>query len=61
MSPLAEAIRREIAAKPQQFAEVSDAHRDVAWRDLLKAWGELRAANILTRDDDGNYVIEKAA
>ena len=57
MSPLAEAIRREIEAKPQQFSEVVDAHRDVAWRELLKAWGEIRAANVLTRDDDGNYVI----
>ena len=57
MSPLAEAIRREIEATPQQFSEVVDAHRDVAWRELLKAWGEIRAANVLTRDDDGNYVI----
>ena len=57
MSPLADTIRREIEAKPQQFSEVADAHRDVAWRELLKAWGELRAANIFTRDDDGNYVI----
>ena len=59
MSPLAEVIRREIEGRPQQFAEVVDAHREVAWRELLKAWGELRAANILTRDDDGNYVIGK--
>jgi hypothetical protein len=59
VSPLAETIRREIEARPQQFAEVVDGHREVAWRELLKAWGELRTANILTRDDDGNYVIGK--
>lgn len=57
MSPLADQIRREIEAKPQQFHELVNAHRDVGWREWLKAWGELRAANILTRDDDGNYVI----
>ena len=58
MSPLAETIRGEIEAKPQQFSEIVDAHRDVAWRALLQAWGEIRAASILTRDDDGNYVIK---
>jgi hypothetical protein len=60
MSPLAQTIQREIQAKPQQFSDVVDAHRDVAWRELLRAWGELRAANILKRDDDGRYLIEAA-
>ena len=59
MSPLAGRIRSEIEAQPQQFSEVVDAHRDVAWRELLRAWGELRALNILKRDDDGRYLIEK--
>ena len=60
MSPLAQKIYREIQSKPQQFSDVVDAHRDVAWRELLRAWGELRAANILKRDDDGRYLIEAA-
>jgi hypothetical protein len=60
VSPLAEKIHREIQTKPQQFSDVVDAHRDVAWRELLRAWGELRAANILKRDDDGRYLIETA-
>ena len=60
MSPLAEKIYREIEGKPQQFSDVVDAHREVAWRELLRAWGELRAANILKRDDDGRYLIGPA-
>jgi hypothetical protein len=31
---------------------------DVPWRQLLKAWGEVRAADILKRDDNGAYYIE---
>ena len=29
----------------------------VAWRDFLRAWGEVRAADVLARDDDGRYAI----
>jgi hypothetical protein len=58
MSPLAQKIQREIREKPQQFSDVVDAHREVAWRELLRAWGEVRAANVLKRDDDGRYLIE---
>ncbi|HLI11621.1 MAG TPA: hypothetical protein VKY65_08490 [Alphaproteobacteria bacterium] len=58
MSPLAQDIIRELQAKPQQFSEVVDAHRDAAWRQFLRAWGEVRAANILERDDDGRYLVK---
>ncbi|HVH77460.1 MAG TPA: hypothetical protein VM755_21280 [Stellaceae bacterium] len=58
LSPLARALRREIEARPQQFHELADAHRDAAWPDFLRAWGELRRAGILGRDEDGNYRIE---
>ena len=57
MSPLARKIHSELEAKPQQFAEIADAHRDTAWRAFLHAWGEIRAQNILKRDDDGRYLI----
>jgi hypothetical protein len=58
MSPLAQAIVREIGARPQQFSEVVDAHLDVPWPQFLKAWGEVRAADILTRDEDGRYLVK---
>ena len=57
MSPLARKIQSRIEAQPHQFSEVVDAHRDVSWREFLHAWGELRAANILKRDDDGRYLV----
>ena len=57
MSPLAQKIYSDLKAKPQQFAEVADAHRDAPWREFLRAWGELREKNVLQRDDDGRYLI----
>ena len=58
MSPLAEQIVRELQASPRQFSEVVDAHLASPWREFLRAWGELRAADILRRDEDGRYFIE---
>ena len=60
MSPLARNICRNLKAKPRQFSEIVDAHRDVAWRDFLRAWGEIREQNILQRGDDGEYLIPNA-
>jgi DNA-binding transcriptional ArsR family regulator len=57
MTPLAEKLRAEISRRPQQFSDLVDAHRDVPWRTFLQAWGSLRAANILKRDEDGNYTV----
>ena len=57
MSPLAEPSVTELKDNPSQFHDVVDAHMDIPWPDFLRAWGELRAAEILGRDDDGAYVI----
>jgi len=57
MSPLAEQIIAELKQNPLQFHDLVDAHMDVRWPDVLKAWGELRAAEILVRNDDGTYEI----
>jgi hypothetical protein len=57
MSPLAEQILRELQASPRQFSEVVDAHLASPWREFLRAWGEVRAAEILRRDEDGRYFI----
>jgi hypothetical protein len=61
LSVLAALMLREIEARPQQFHELADAHRDVPWPDFLRAWGELRRARLLGRDDDGNYRIAGSA
>jgi hypothetical protein len=60
MTPLADAIMREIRNRPQQFSETVDAHRDVPWPDFLRAWGEVRALNRLERDDDGRYHLKES-
>jgi len=57
MSPLAARIVEELRQTPRHFAELVDAHPDVGWRDLLNAWGEVRAAGVLGREEDGRYRI----
>jgi hypothetical protein len=57
MTPLAEKLRIQLSQRPQQFSELVDEHREVPWRTFLQAWGALRAANILKRDEDGNYTV----
>ncbi len=61
MSTLSETIKTALRDMPMQFAEVVDEHRDVPWRDLLQAWGALRAENILKRDEIGRYYIAGGA
>lgn len=57
MSPLAEDLVLELRERPRHFAELVEAHTDVAWRDFLRAWGEVRASDLLRREDDGRYLI----
>ena len=57
MSGLAGAIEATLTDEPLQFGELADRHREVAWRDFLHAWGELREKDILKRDDIGRYYI----
>jgi hypothetical protein len=57
MSRLAEVIVAELRAQPRHFGEVVEAHMDVPWRDFLRAWGEVRAADVLARDDAGRYLV----
>jgi hypothetical protein len=57
MSPLASILHETLRTEARQFDELVDRHPDVPWRDFLRAWGELRAADILKRDDAGAYYI----
>ena len=58
MNDLAKDIVAELERTPRQFAELVDTHFDVPWPEFLKAWGEVRAADILKREDDGAYYID---
>ena len=57
MSPLAQSLAAELSARPRHFGELVEAYMQTPWRDFLLAWGELRAADVLGRDDDGRYLI----
>lgn len=57
MSPLATVLHDTLRSEPKQFDEMVDMHLTVPWRDFLRAWGELREADILKRDDAGAYYI----
>lgn len=58
MSPLGERLVADLRAQPRHFAELVEAHGEVGWRDFLLAWGEVRAAAVLARDDAGRYLIK---
>jgi hypothetical protein len=60
VSPLGERLVADLRARPRHFSELVDAHGDVAWRDFLRAWGEVRAIDVLARDDEGRYLIAEA-
>ena len=57
MSPLASTLAATLEAAAKQFHDLVDEHGDVPWRDFLRAWGELREADVLMRDDAGRYYI----
>ena len=61
MSPLADTLVRELREQPRQFAELVEAHMSTPWREFLLAWGELRTADVLGRDDAGRYVIRTSS
>ncbi len=57
MSPLATTLATTLEGEAKQFHDLVDAHENVSWRDFLRAWGELREADVLMRDDSGRYYI----
>ena len=59
MSPLAKNLKATLEEEAKQFHDVVDDYMDVSWPDFLHAWGELREVDILKRDDEGAYYIEK--
>jgi hypothetical protein len=61
LGPLARRIVDELRARPLHFGQLVEAHADVGWREFLRAWGEVRAANVLERDDAGRYLVGPGA
>ena len=59
LSPRGERLIADVRARPRHFAELVETHTTVAWRDFLRAWGEVRAAEVLARDDEGRYLVNE--
>jgi hypothetical protein len=57
VSPLARSLVAALRERPRHFGELVLAHMNTPWRDFLRAWGEVRAATLLERDDAGRYLI----
>jgi len=47
--------------KPVQFMDLVRAFPDVPYRTILLAWGEVRDAHRLTREEEGEYHLPPSA
>jgi hypothetical protein len=47
--------------KPVQFMDLVRAFPDVPYRTILLAWGEVREAHGLAREEDGEYFLPPPA
>ena len=57
MADLVARIAGRLRELPLFFADIARDFGDVPWRDLLRAWGEVRRRFTLERDEDGHYHI----
>jgi hypothetical protein len=57
MTPLAEKIAAALRAEPRLFSEILIEFKDTPYRQILKAWGEIREQIALKRDEEeGRYI-----
>ncbi len=61
METLAAQIANRLRERPLFFADLAREFEAVPWRDLLRAWGEVRQRFTLERDEEGHYRIPSAA
>jgi hypothetical protein len=54
---MAASITATLRARPVFFMDLVRAHREAPYRTLLLAWGEVRAAHRLSRDDESRYFL----
>lgn len=50
-------LKEVLGQRQLLFSEVLDLYQDVAYRDFLVAWGELREQKLLERTEKGLYYI----
>lgn len=60
--PTADAVAARIEAllseQPRTFYDLLRHLEDAEYRTILQAWGALRERKRLTRDHDGNYLLQ---
>ena len=54
---MTESITATLRARPVFFMDLVRAHREAPYRTLLLAWGRVREAHQLSRDDAGRYFL----
>lgn len=58
---VAERMLTLLREKPVQFMDLVRAFPDVPYRTILLAWGEVREAHRLTREEEGEYHLPPSA
>jgi hypothetical protein len=56
---LVDSIKTYIKTKPRHFAEVAEAYRQYPYKEVLKAWSDIRNARLFDRDREGHYLIKE--
>jgi hypothetical protein len=54
---LTERIVERLGAGPASFYDLLVQFADAEYRDLLRAWGQVRERRALERDEHGNYLL----
>ena len=54
---LAERIVERLGERPASFYDLLKQFADAEYRDLLRAWGQVRERITLERDEDGRYLL----
>lgn len=57
VSRVAAAMVAMLRESPRQFMDLIRAFPEVPYRTLLLAWGEVREAHRLAREEDGSYFL----
>jgi hypothetical protein len=56
---LADSIKAYVKTEPRHFADVVETFRRHPYREVLKAWSDIRIAGLFDRDREGRYLIKE--
>jgi DNA-binding transcriptional ArsR family regulator len=58
-SEIAERIITLLKEEPMSFYAILQSLKDVDYRVILQAWGILREKDLLSRDEEGRYLLHE--